>query len=91
MPLSLSHISRQRVASKDIDKDIVRLTTIFQAAQLPFMWSAAGAVDAFYSVMALRLESYGILLQGRAGEYQKSLLNWDLLQSAIAEAKSWAR
>jgi glutathione S-transferase len=55
------------------------------------MFEFAGAVDAFYAILAFRLKSYGITLKGRAGEYQQSLLDWDLLKQAIAQAEQWEK
>jgi len=75
----------------ELTQELKRIETIFESAELPFMFEFAGAVDAFYAILAYRLNSYGITLKGKAGEYQKSLLNWDLLKQAIAEAQCWAK
>ncbi|GHF95528.1 glutathione S-transferase N-terminal domain-containing protein [Thalassotalea marina] len=72
-----------------IETELKRLEAIFESAQLPFMFHEASAVDAFYAILAYRLESYGIQLKGKAGEYQTSLIQWPLLQSAIELAFDW--
>ena len=46
-------------------------------------------VDAFYAILAYRLESYGLSFQGKAAEYQQSLLEWQGLTSAIEAATEW--
>ena len=63
--------------------ELGRLSEIFASAHLPFMLSAPSAVDAFYAVMARRLTHYGVMLEGKAGEYQRSLDDWSLLNSAF--------
>ncbi len=71
--------------------EIERVEAIFSAAELPFMFDKATAVDAFYAVLAYRLYSYGIRLTGKAGEYQLSLLNWDLMTEGIEQMRTWKR
>ena len=72
-----------------IKNEVSRIETIFEQAQLPYMFEKAGAIDAFYSILAYRLNAYGIVLNGKAGDYQQSLLNWRFLQDAFKEAKVW--
>ena len=73
-----------------IRKDIARLQAIFSQASLPFMFDMPGAVDAFYALMAYRLHAYGVVLEGRAGEYQQSLLNWPEFTKVLNESRGWA-
>ena len=73
-----------------ISHDIARLQAIFSQASLPFMFDSAGAVDAFYALMAYRLHDYGVVLEGRAGEYQQSLLNWPEFTKVLNESRGWA-
>jgi len=75
----------------ELAQEVKRIETIFEAAQLPYMFEFPGAVDAFYAVLAFRLNTYGIELSGKAGQYQRSLLKWDRLQQAIAQAQFWAK
>lgn len=77
------------VKTPEIEKELERLEAIFAGAQLPFMYDRAGMVDAFYAIMAYRLARYDIVLSGRAGDYQRSLLDWDLLKAAVARAIGW--
>lgn len=69
--------------------EIERVEAIFDAAELPFMFDKPTAVDAFYAVLAYRLNSYGIRLTGKAGEYQLSLLNWGLMTDGIEQMRNW--
>jgi glutathione S-transferase len=88
-PFSLEQVPPLEEFNSDIDNELSRIEQIFGAAHLPFMFNSAGAVDAFYSILAFRLKSYGIKLQGKAGEYQESLLNWHSLKEAIRLAQIW--
>jgi len=75
--------------TKGLSNELTRIEAIFKQAEIPYMFASVGAVDAFYSILAFRLKSYGISLQGKAGEYQECLLNWSLLKRAITQAKQW--
>ncbi|MDA7747373.1 glutathione S-transferase N-terminal domain-containing protein [Psychromonas sp.] len=88
-PFSVNACAKSAVLNDDIQKELDRVETIFGSATLPYMFEFAGAVDAFYAILAYRLNSYGITLKGKAGEYQQSLLDWQLLNDAIAQAKHW--
>jgi glutathione S-transferase len=88
-PFSLEQVTPLLEFNNGIDNELTRLEKIFGSAHLPFMFNSAGIVDAFYSILAFRLNAYGINLQGKAGEYQKSLLNWSNLKEAIKLAQSW--
>ena len=88
-PFSLEHVTPLLTFDNNIEHELTRIKDIFGSAHLPFMFNSAGVVDAFYSILAFRLKSYGIKFQGKAGEYQESLLNWSHLQQAITSAKSW--
>lgn len=89
MPFTLEAASQTPVISDAIRAELTRVEAIFSNAQLPFMHTNPGVVDAFYAILAYRLNQYGIQLQGRAGDYQQSLLQWPLLQQAITKAKEW--
>lgn len=88
-PFSLEHVTPLVEFNSDIKQELIRIENIFESAQLPFMFKSAGVVDAFYSILAFRLNAYGIKLQGKAGEYQESLLSWSKLQQAIELAQRW--
>ncbi|MEP3350147.1 MAG: glutathione S-transferase [Marinomonas sp.] len=87
-PFSLEAVSPLMDRNEDIQKELDRIAVIFQQARLPFMFDNAGAVDAFYAILAYRLHSYGVEFNGTAGEYQKSLLKWPLLEKAIKFSNS---
>ncbi len=88
-PFTLVQVTPLLESNIEIDRELNRVEQIFAAAHLPFMFKDAGIVDAFYAILAFRLNSYGIKLQGKAGEYQHSLLNWSHLKEAIKLAHSW--
>lgn len=89
LPFTVKPIAKTVALSENIEAELSRVKTIFELATIPYMSESAGAVDAFYSILAFRLNSYGITFQGKAGEYQQSLLNWPLLNQAIEQAKRW--
>ncbi|MBN3573161.1 glutathione S-transferase N-terminal domain-containing protein [Vibrio neptunius] len=74
---------------QELSSDLTRINTIFAKARLPFMYDEPTVVDAFYAILAYRLERYGLSLQGKAAEYQRSLLEWHGLTDAIEAAKQW--
>lgn len=53
------------------------------------MYEKPGMVDAFYSVLAFRLINYGIKFEGKAGDYQESLIQWSLFKVAMTQAMNW--
>ncbi|WP_025564714.1 glutathione S-transferase N-terminal domain-containing protein [Psychromonas sp. SP041] len=86
---TLEKVNPLSTLNDGIKNEISRIETIFEQAQLPYMFEKVGVVDAFYSILAYRLKTYGIMLNGKAGDYQQSLLDWDFLQEAIKQAKVW--
>lgn len=90
-PFTLQAITALPTISTEMNLEILRVQAIFAQAQLPYMFESAGAVDAFYSILAYRLQTYGITLEGKAGVYQKSLLQWEHLLNAIEQAQVWER
>ena len=88
---TLNPVAKATLLSEEVKQEIERVESIFELAQLPYMFEFAGAVDACYAILAYRLNSYGITLKGKAGEYQRSLLKWDLLKQAIARAEEWEK
>lgn len=78
------------VINSDLTSELDRVEVIFASAQGNFMYEQASIVDAFYAILAYRLKSYGITFEGKAGNYQASLLAWPLLQRAIDVAKQWS-
>lgn len=90
-PFTLKPVAKKAELSDEVKQEIARIEAIFELAELPYMFEFAGAVDAFYAILAFRLKSYGISLKGKAGEYQRSLLKWGLLKQAIAQAEEWEK
>ena len=71
--------------SAETEKEITRINAVFDTAQGDFFRGhTPGAVDAFYSVMAYRLASYGICFAGRAGDYQHALTEWSFFGTALS-------
>ena len=56
-PFSLEQVEPLLTFNNNIQVELSRIETIFESAQLPFMFSSAGAVDAFYSILAFRLKN----------------------------------
>jgi glutathione S-transferase len=77
--------------SDRLKKELDRVCNIFEMAQTPYMFDFPGVVDAFYSVMAYRLQSYGIDFSGNAGVYQRSLLNWPIFTNTIDSSNKWKK
>lgn len=88
-PFSLNQETPTSEFSSDVNNELTRIESIFELAQLPFMFNSAGIIDAFYSILAFRLQTYGIKFHGKAGAYQESLLSWSNLKQAISLAQSW--
>jgi glutathione S-transferase len=88
-PFTLEKVLPLSDSSNGIQSEIFRLESIFEQAHLPYMFESAGAIDAFYAILAFRLKVYGYHLNGKAGDYQESLLNWSYLKQAIQQAKNW--
>lgn len=88
-PFTLDKVTKQLTIDKQMKAELNRVEAIFSQTKLPFMFDSAGTVDAFYAVLAFRLNAYGITFNGKAGQYQQSLLNWPILQDGIAQANRW--
>lgn len=68
-PFSLGAVKPLGLLDSNLSIELSRIDQIFSKAALPYMFSEAGAVDAFYSVLAYRLKIYGIDLKGNSGKY----------------------
>lgn len=79
------------ILTDQIETELSRLKSIWSSAQGLFMYKNAGVVDAFYAVLAYRLSAYGIEFDGKAGQYQQSLLHWSLFKEAIDQANYWRK
>ncbi|MBR8843854.1 MULTISPECIES: glutathione S-transferase N-terminal domain-containing protein [unclassified Pseudoalteromonas] len=88
-PFTLVSVAPLQNIGDAFNRELGRVEEIFGSAKLPFMFESASAVDAFYSILAFRLKSYGITFNGKAGEYQASMLSWPVLEKAIQSAKVW--
>ena len=85
MPFVASGKTVPEALSAEAEADIERIGIIFAAARGEFFrGETPGAVDAFYSVMAYRLASYGIHFPGRAGHYQNALTEWTLFRRSLS-------
>ncbi|GAA6169562.1 glutathione S-transferase N-terminal domain-containing protein [Sessilibacter corallicola] len=89
MPLSFAAV--ESVAENaELNREIDRITDIFFRAKRPFYSQEPGMFDAFYGVLAYRLNQYGVKLTGLAGQYQTDLLQWPLLQKSFDQARNWS-
>jgi len=84
-------IGEPKTASIDgsAQHQLERLQQCWTQAQAPFYFVEAGIVDAFYAVMAARLFRYQIHFKGCAGDYQRRLLDWPLLQEGLQSQTQW--
>lgn len=89
-PFTFDDVAPLGELDEALKKEIERIEVIFAQAKGPFMFDQAGAVDAFYAILAFRLNAYGVLLNGKAGEYQQSLLNWPLLKETLMLVNKWS-
>ncbi|MEE1674992.1 glutathione S-transferase N-terminal domain-containing protein [Agarivorans aestuarii] len=89
LPFHFEEQSKPADLSAEIGAELERLSTIWQQFDGCFAFNKAGALDAFYAVMALRLANYDIEFDGAAGRYQQHLIAWPLFQRAIDIAKQW--
>ncbi len=90
-PFSLSAVEALVEPDNALKIEIARINAIFEQATQPYMFDDMGAVDAFYAILAFRLNSYGVRFQGMAGLYQQALLDWNVLHDALKQAGSWAQ
>ncbi|WP_445356096.1 glutathione S-transferase N-terminal domain-containing protein [Microbulbifer sp. EKSA008] len=88
-PFTLDKSNSSPDINSGIQTELKRIEDIFSKAKLPFMFDSAGAVDAFYAILAYRLYVYNISLSEKATKYQQSLLEWPILQQAIDLAAEW--
>jgi glutathione S-transferase len=88
-PFNLSDNLSPVSLDRNLSSELERVKSIFECANGRFMFEKPSIVDAFYAILAYRMASYGILLDGKAGEYQSSLLTWSHLKNALALAKQW--
>lgn len=76
--------------AEELRRDLQRLESIWGRANGAFYYRRPSLADAFYAVMACRLDSYGIRFDAAAGDYQQSLQEWPLFDEAIQRARQWA-
>jgi len=72
-----------------MQRELTRIERIFSNANSHFYFAQPSVVDAFFAVMAVRLQHYGLELVGSAGEYQHQLLRWPALKEALKQARLW--
>lgn len=84
MPFSSNANVQDVPLSLQTQTELVRIESIFADAKADYFWGETPtAVDAFYSVMAFRLKSYGINFSGNAGRYQSSIVEWDFFKKSL--------
>ncbi|WP_219702165.1 glutathione S-transferase [Marinomonas lutimaris] len=89
-PFTFNQVAPLEHLTDAVKKEVERVEAIFAQAKGPFMFDQAGAVDAFYAVLAFRLKAYGISFSGQAGEYQQHLLKWSLFEKVMTLSRSWS-
>ncbi|WP_394248485.1 glutathione S-transferase N-terminal domain-containing protein [Vibrio profundi] len=88
-PFTLDKVNSVTLVTDELKQELKRVESIFGSAKGKFMFDNASMVDAFYAILAYRIDHYGIQFSEQAGEYQQSLLNWPLLQQALQQAALW--
>lgn len=89
LPFSASGHVAAVIPSAESAAEIRRTESLFATARGRFIGGdTPSVVDAFFSAMAYRLRSYGIIFSGTAGKYQQSLAEWDVFQKALAKIAS---
>jgi glutathione S-transferase len=89
--MSCGHRIRLNVITADLERDIVRLSTLWNDGLCrfggPFLAGPAfTAVDAFYAPVAFRIQTYGLSLDASAAGYAKLLLSTRALREWYADA-----
>ncbi len=74
----------------ELRRELKRVNAIWQSAKKPFLFGEPCAADGFFAILAYRLKLYSIELEPASMDYQNQLLEWDLLQQAIARCEQWA-
>jgi glutathione S-transferase len=89
MPMNIRSRYPGKGMSPEVAKDIERIKALWTEARTEFgggaqfLFGAFGAADAFYAPVATRFVTYGVALEGAAGQYQQALLE-------CAGVKAWS-
>ena len=91
MPMNIRSRYPGKGMNADVAKDIARISALWAAATLPYLFGEFCAADAFYAPVATRFVTYGVELKGSAREYQRALLDSPAVKAwsagAIAETE----
>ena len=98
-PLNVSASLSGKKSTDDADRDISRITRIWEDCRGAsrkdgdFLFGGFSVVDAMYAPVVFRFKTYGINLQGSALEYLQTMLNLPAMkewaQAAAREAYLW--
>lgn len=85
-------LRRRKEPSADAERDIARLVALWaqfrnrSARNGPFLFGAFTIADCFFAPVVLRFVSYGITVDGAAGDYTRSVLGIPALQEWMDKA-----
>ena len=81
MPVNTRARNRLARLSADVITDIERVKAIWnaRAGGSPWLFGAFGGADMMFAPIATRFQTYGVQLEGEAGEYMDQLLGHSLV------------
>ena len=86
MPMNIRSSHPGKGMNPDVAKDIARISALWTAATLPFLFGDFCAADAFYAPVATRFATYDVTLKGSARDYQGALLDSSGVKAWSADA-----
>ena len=87
MPMNIRGRYPGKGMNPDVARDIARISTLWNDARsrfggkAPYLFGAFSAVDAYFSPVATRLVTYGVVLRGPAEQYRQQLLETPAVQA----------
>ena len=94
MPMKIRESLPMAKVPDDVQKDIVRITSLWTdcrerfGARGAFLFSAFSIADAMFAPVVTRFRTYGVKLSGAAGSYAESLWSMPAMQEWVAAAKA---
>jgi glutathione S-transferase len=90
LPMNIRRSYPEHTVSQAAQADINRITAIWRDCRArfgkggPFLFGRQSLADAMYAPVVTRFKTYGVELEGSAGEYAAAILD-------LSEMKSWAQ
>jgi glutathione S-transferase len=86
MPMNIRSRYPGKGMNDGVAKDIARISSIWAAAEGPYLFGEFSAADAFFAPVATRFVTYGVKLKGAAQKYQQALLDSPAVRDWSADA-----